>query len=254
MGGPRLDQIDAILDLETKTPSGELVPYEVPVSAYPTRSQVLVINSPGSGELKDGRGGRWHKLASHLQERGICSMVTYNAPRPDFQVQLEWEPYSYKGASWNNLLIESLSHVVDWALGNATELCGTESPAVYLSGFSSGGSAVGAVGFQYPRVERLLLLSTYDSVGDWFYEGISQFPGDIYLAYGNADPTAGFLAQVLRYGPMAARSFHIREVPECDHRFSGATNSKVLTKAFYWAFNGDDSFPDPEGTPDLYSP
>ena len=100
-------------------------------------------------------------------------------------MQLEWEPYSYEGASWNRLLVESLCHVVDWSLERAPELCGDESPDVYLAGFSSGGSAVGAVAFNYSEVKRILLLSAYDSVGDWFYEGISRFTGDIYMAFGS---------------------------------------------------------------------
>ena len=133
------------------------------------------------------------------------------------------------------------------------ELCGSQSPDVYLSGFSSGGSAVGTVAFRYPEVKRILLLSAYDSVGDWFYEGISRFSGDIYMAFGSEDPIAGFLCQVVGMGPLAAASFQARQVPDCDHRFSGAANSQVLTKAFYWAFNADDSFPDPAGAPQLYA-
>ncbi len=192
------------------------------------------------------------KLARHLQEQQIATMVTYNAPRPDRQVQLPWEPYSHQGVSWNQLLVDSLAHVIEFSLERASELCGTDSPVVYLSGFSSGGSAVGAVAFSYQQIKRILLLSTYDSVGDAFYTGVEQFTGDIYLAYGSQDPTAGLLALVMQSGPMAARSLRIRQVPDCDHRFSGATNSKILTKAFYWAFQDDESFPAPEGGLQLY--
>ena len=247
-----MNRIDELLERETQDHIGQRVTYEVPISAYPTDSHTIIVNSPGSGELKDGRRDRWMTLARHLQERGLGTMVTYNAPRPDGQVQLPWEPYSHQGVSWNQLLVESLAHVVEYSLEHSTELCGTASPTVYLSGFSSGGSAVGAVAFRYREIKRILLLSTYDSVGDWFYEGIMQFTGDIYLAHGSKDPMAGFLAYVMRIGPMAAHSLHIRQVPECDHRFSGATNSKVLSKAFYWAFHGDDSFPSPEGGLQLY--
>ena len=164
--------IDASLDRVITTELGEPVSYQISVTAYPTDSKMLLVNSPGSGELKDGREERWKKLALQLQRRGLCTMVTYNAPRPDFQVQLEWEPYSYKGASWNRLLIESLSHTIDWSLENAKELCGSNKPVVNLAGFSSGGSAVGAVAHRYPQVQRMLLLSTYDSVGDQFYDGV----------------------------------------------------------------------------------
>ena len=110
---------------------------------------------------------------------------------------------------------------------------------------------MGAVAFQYAEVKSILLLSAYDSVGDPFYDGVTQFPGDIFLAYGKDDPIAGFLAYVLAVGPMAASSFEVKEVPNCDHRFSGETNRKLVAKAFYWAFFGDDSFPDPAGAPDL---
>lgn len=237
------ETVDTNLFKETEAESGELVPYGVPVSAYPTESGVIIVNSPGSGELKDGRDNRWKNLGFHLQERELATLVTYNAPRPDFQVQLEWEPYSYRGASWNKLLIESLSHTVDWALENAVQLTGGESPSVYLTGFSSGGSAAGAVAHRYPNVERLLLLSTYDSVGDPFYEGIANFTGDIYLVYGDQDPMAGHLAMLLRTGKFAAKSFLVREAPECGHRFDGEANAQLLTQAFHWAFEGDNSQP-----------
>ena len=247
-----MNRIDALLDRETQDHLGKRVNYQVPLSAYPTKSEVIIVNSPGSGEFKDGRSDRWAKLARHLQERELGTMVTYNAPRPDWQVQLPWEPYSHQGVSWNQLLVESLAHVVEFSLERSVELCGTASPTIYLSGFSSGGSAVGAVAFRYSEIKRILLLSTYDSVGDYFYDGVVQFPGDIYMAYGSKDPMAGFLAYILSCGPMAATSLKAREVPDCDHRFSGATNSKVLTKAFLWAFHGDESFPSPEGGLQLY--
>ncbi len=237
-----MDRIDVLLNEQTENHLGEKVAYEIPVSAYPTDSHVIIVNSPGSGELKDGRNDRWMNLARHFQEQNLGSLVTYNAPRPDGQVQLPWEPYSYKGASWNRLLLESLAHAVEFSLENAKAICGTWAPTLYLAGFSSGASAVGAAAFQYPEVKRILLLSAYDSVGDPFYDGVTQFPGDIFLAYGSEDPVAGFLAYVLALGPMAANSFQVKKVPNCDHRFSGETNSKLVTRAFYWAFCGDDSF------------
>tara|TARA_B100001123_G_scaffold104936_1_gene121786 strand:- start:9298 stop:10011 length:714 start_codon:yes stop_codon:yes gene_type:complete len=233
--------VDTTLFLETAAESGEAVAYGVPITAYPTESGVIVVNSPGSGELKDGRENRWKNLGGHFQESGFATLVTYNAPRPDFQVQLETEPYSYRGASWNKLLMESLSHTIDWALENAAELCGHGFPAVYLSGFSSGGSAVGAVAHRYPCVERMLLLSTYDSVGDPFYEGVTAFKGRIHVVYGGDDPPAGMLVRVLEMGHLAASSFQAREVPNCGHRFDGEDNTKRLTQAFQWAFNPDTS-------------
>ena len=250
-----MDQIDVILDRETENYLGEKVPYQVPISAYPTDSHTIIVVSPGSGELKDGRNDRWMTLAKHFQEQRLASLVTYNAPRPDGEVQLPWEPYSYKGASWNGLLMESLAHAVDFALERAEEICGSASPTLHLTGFSSGASAVGAVAFQYPQVKSILLLSAYDSVGDPFYDGFTQFLGDIFLAYGSEDPMAGLLAYMLGVGPMAATSFQVKKVPNCDHRFSGETNTKLITNAFYSAFCGDHTFleapVDSDGTTEL---
>ena len=244
--------IGATLQRSTATPAGQSVNYEIPVTAYPCPSGRLLIISPGSGELKNGRHDRWRKLALHLQDLGLCATVTYNAPRPDFQVQLEWEAYSYQGASWNRILIESVCHVAEWTLERSGELCGADLPAICMAGFSSGGSAVGAAAFRYPQVRQLLLLSSYDSVGDPFYEGISLFTGDIFMGYGSQDPPAGMLAYVVSVGPLSARSLVGRPVPDCDHRFSGANNSRSLVKAAYWALGYNDSFPDPTGAPQLY--
>ena len=244
--------IDTTLQRRTAAPNGQPVDYEIPLTAYPCDSGRVLIISPGSGELKDGRSDRWRKLALHLQDLGLCATVTYNAPRPDFQVQLEWEAYSYRGASWNRILIESVCHVADWSLQRPVDLCGIDSPEICMAGFSSGGSAVGAAAFRYPQVQQLLLLSSYDSVGDPFYEGVSLFTGDIFMGYGSQDPPAGMLAYVVSVGPLSARSMVGRPVPECDHRFSGADNSRALVKAVYWALGHDDSFPDPTGAPQLY--
>jgi len=244
--------MDAALSRQTYTPAGEPVEYEIPVSAYPCPSGRMLIVSPGSGELKDGRHNRWRNLALHLQQKGICATVTYNIPRPDFQVQLEWEPYSYQGASWNRMLIEGLCHVADWALEQSPALCGAAAPEICMAGFSSGGSAAGAAACRYPQVKQLLLLSSYDSVGDPFYEGISLFTGDIFMGYGALDPPAGMLAYVVSVGPLSARSMAGRPVPNCDHRFSGADNGRSLVKAVYWALGIDNTFPDPAGAPLLY--
>ena len=247
-----MNVIDTVLVERTATPTGAPVDYDIPVSAYPCASGRMLVVSPGSGELKDGRHDRWRKLALHLQEMGLCATVTYNVPRPDFQVQLEWEPYSYQGASWNRILIESARHATEWALNRSQELCGSDEPEICMAGFSSGGSAVGAVAHLYPQVRQLLLLSTYDSVGDSFYEGVSLFTGDIFMGYGAQDPPAGMLAYLVSVGPLAARSMVGRPVPDCDHRFSGADNSRALVKAVYWALGHDDTFPNPKGAPQLY--
>jgi len=46
-----MTRIDAVLERETQDYMGRPVPYQVPISSYPTDSHVIIVNSPGSGEL-----------------------------------------------------------------------------------------------------------------------------------------------------------------------------------------------------------
>ena len=248
-----MNTIDTVLHRRTATPQGQPVDYEIPLTAYPCDSRRLLIISPGSGELKDGRHDRWRKLAEHLRESGPVRHGDLQRPAPRLPGATGMGSLLIpSGASWNRILMESVCHVADWSLQRSAELCGVESPEICMAGFSSGGSAVGAVAFRYPQVKQLLLLSSYDSVGDPFYEGITLFTGDIFMAYGALDPPAGMLAYVVSVGPLSARSLTGRPVPDCDHRFSGADNSRALVKAVYWALGHDDTFPDPTGAPQLY--
>lgn len=50
-----MDRIDVLLNEQTENHLGEKVSYDIPVSAYATDSHVIIVNSPGSGELKDCR-------------------------------------------------------------------------------------------------------------------------------------------------------------------------------------------------------
>ena len=242
-----MDKIDQVLERQTTGFFGQRVDYEVPITAYPCESGVIIVNSPGAGEAKDGGRGRYVKVARHLQERGVGAMVTYGPPLPDAQGKFESEPYSYRDASWNLISVESICHAIDYALENAVELCGSSDPVVHLSGFSAGGSVCGAVAYRYPSVKSLLFMSAYDSVAEYFYEGIRQFTGEVYLTYGIQDPLAGFMAYFLRFSAPLLNGLHVRGIPDCDHGFRGDTNGRILSKAYLWAFAGDTTFPSPEG-------
>jgi len=245
-------KIDIVLDNVTQGYFEQNVPYEIPVSIYPADSDVIIVIAPGASEPKEGRKNRWATLGRHLQNLSVGTVVTYNPPQPDAQGKFPYEPYSYQDASWNNIVVESLDYVIGYSLEHAAEICRSDSPIVYLAGFSAGGSACGAIAPFYPEVRRILMISAYDSVGDYFYEGIGRFTGEIYMAYGADDPTAAFLAYSMRFIAREATSLYSQEIPDCTHGFTGATNSKILSNAFTWAFAGDQRFPSPEGGLFLY--
>jgi hypothetical protein len=237
-------RLDLVLERTTEGYQGQRVPYIIPTTVYPTQTGTVIINAPGAGESKEGRGGRYTRIAQALQESGVGSVVLYSPPRPDGYSGVQWDPYTYRGASWNRIAVESMRHVVGYALEHAEELCGAKEPVLYLAGFSAGGSVCGAVAADYGAVQKLLLVSAYDSVGESFYAGIRAFEGEVYMVYGDRDPLAGFLAYVMPSIAPAVRAVHVRQVADCDHGFSGERNERELRQAYLWAF-GEGSPPGP---------
>ena len=230
---------------------GQQIEYSIPMSIYPAQSGVIIINAPGAGESKSGRKNRYETLGQYIQEKQIAAFITHNPPKPDAEGKFAGEPYSYQDTSWNLLVIESLANVIEYALEHAEEICGTSTPVLYLSGFSAGASACGAVAFHYPQVKSILLLSAYDSVGEYFYSGIRQFTGDIYAVYGSDDLIAKMVASMLEFSATSA-NFHLTEIPDCDHGFHGSKNSRIFSKAFFWAFDQEKTFPSPDNGLLLY--
>ena len=240
------------LQLTTTGYLGQTVPYEVSFIAFPTTSGKLMIQAPGAGEAKEGAWNRYARLGEHLQARNIATVVSFNPPWPDAQGKYPDEPYSYRDASWNRMYVEGMAHLVEHCLANAESLSGTKAPGVYLAGFSAGGSVTVAVAPLFTPVRKILLVSAYDSVGWFFLHGLRHYTGEVYVAYAEGDMPAVALAMTLRSFARRASGVHAREIPNCDHGFSGETNGKIFGKAYLWAFAGDGSFPSPEGGVHLY--
>ncbi len=245
------------LRLTTTGYRGQPVPYEVPFMAFPTTAGRFIIQAPGTGEVMEGAGNRYVRLAEYLQSENIATFVTFTPPMPDGQFDHPDEPYSYRGASWNRIYVEGMAHLVEHCLNNAEALCGVKDPEVYLAGFSSGGSVVVTVAPFFAAVKKILLVSMYDSVGvgsmGWYFlNGLRRYTGEVYVAYGEDDGPAAMLAMTLPAMARSASAVHGRGVPHCGHSFAGEANGRILSKAYLWAFAGDDSFPSPDGGVPLY--
>jgi hypothetical protein len=240
------------LQLTTRGYQGQTVPYEVPFIALPTISGRLIIQAPGTSEVKEGAENRYVRLGELLQARGIATLVSFNPPRPDAQFKYPNEPYSYREASWNRIYVESMAYVVEHCLKSAAQFCGATEPEVYLAGFSSGGSVAGAVAPFFPAITKILLVSAYDSVDRFFLAGLRRYTGEVYVAYGEEDFPAAVLATMMPRLARSAGAVHARSVPNCDHHFAGEVNGRILSKAYLWAFAGDDTFPSPDGGIPLY--
>jgi len=241
-----------LLQLTTTGYQGQAVPYEISFIVFPTTSGKLIIQAPGAGEVKEGAANRYVRLGEHLQTRGIATLVSFNPPFPDAQFKYPNEPYSYRDASWSLIYVESMAALVEHCLKEAERLCGATQPEVFLAGFSAGGSVAGAVAPVFAPIRKILLVSTYDSVDLFFLNGVRRYAGEVYVAYGEQDPPAAILAMMMPSLAKSARAVYARSVPDCTHSFSGETNGRIFSKAYLWAFAGDDSFPSPDGGVPLY--
>ncbi|MCI0407395.1 MAG: hypothetical protein L0191_02320, partial [Acidobacteria bacterium] len=94
--------------------------------------------------------------------------------------------------------------------------------------------------------------SAYDSVDRFFLAGLRRYTGEVYVAYGEEDFPAGVLAMMMPSLSRSASAVQARAVPHCDHHFTGEVNGRILSKAYLWAFAGDDTFPSPDGGIPLY--
>jgi dienelactone hydrolase len=139
-------------------------------------------------------------------------------------------------------------------LVNAAQICGTTAPNIYLMGFSAGAGAVAIVSAEYPEIKKVLLLAPSVDAGKAVIEAsFPKFEGEVYIAIGESDECVGkeagdyFLGLVTR-----ASKKTLVVIPDCDHQFQGRINGKIMSKAPFWAFAGDQSFPSPEGGVVLY--
>lgn len=231
------------LHLTTQSYQGQEVDFDVPYLAFPTNTGRIIVHAPGTGESHEGRRGRYRELGQYLADQGIASLVTFKPPLPDAEYKYPQEPYSYKDASWNRIYVQSMARIVIQCSQDALAICGSAAPALAVSGFSSGGSVAGAVASLFPHVDKLLLLSAYDSVADLFYQGLKGFHGEIYAVTGENDPPAIVIASMLASMAPSAASVTLRSVTSRGHGLDEQVGDSYLTRAFLWAFAGQDSLP-----------
>ena len=95
------------------------------------------------------------------------------------------------------------------------------------------------------------VLKRLEDISLWFSQ--TRAPAFyVERAYGEEDAPAGMLAMTVPAMARSASAVHARGVPHCGHSFAGETNGRILSKAYLWAFAGDDSFPSPDGGVPLY--
>jgi len=198
-------------------------------------NDIIIINYPGLGEDLNGPRNRYLNLANHLQESGMGTIVRMGNI-PDIRL----------GNS--KRMRDNLRFTIDYCLSLS------ETPRLYLMGLSAGASSIASIASDYPSIEKILLIAPSEDVGRRNIEdGLRGYSGEIYFTTGDSDEIAD-PANVREFFEIARKSKkkEFRIIPKCNHDFPGRDNSMIMSKAPFWAFNGDDSFPSPEGGKVLY--
>ena len=109
---------------------------------HPTSTGNILINIPGAGGTVEGYLNKYVNLGDYIQERDIASFVRIPNDRP-----AEYE-----------LTVRT---IVNYSLEHSKDICGTDTPNIWLMGFSAGAGAIVLTGWEYPEIKKILAINQY---------------------------------------------------------------------------------------------
>ena len=225
-----------------KDPGGEetIIRFEINIHDCP-QSNVIIINYPGYQGDIDGYQGKYRTLADLICRKGVGAVI-----RMDNQYR--------NGFRYEKSVVADLKATIDYALANSGSICSSREPDLFLMGFSAGAGAIAIVAADYPQVKRVLLLAPSVDAGKSAIEkAFGNFRGEVYIAVGEYDESVGRDAGDYFLGlATGAKKKTLVIIQNCDHQFQGRINAKIMSKAPFWAFANDETFPCPEGGLELY--
>jgi len=210
-------------------------PIELPIAIHPSDKGRIIVHIPGGWERVNGYGNKYITLANFMRDQGLAAVVRMDNTERDYHPLEE-------------TLFDDLRFVIDYVLQNAEQICGSSKPEVYLMSFSGGGHASGVVAHEYDIPKMLMMAPAIecDSV-DLLREGMAKFKGDLFLVQGEQDFVVrcnGSGGKVYYNMATDARSRNLIMIPDCDHFFKHEVNDRIYSRAPFWAFGGDTTFPD----------
>ena len=209
---------------------------ELDIAVHDSDNKTIILNMPGYNEDSDGLGNKYLHLADLLQDRNMGTIVRLGNKK-------------YDGLNFASTMRGNLRFAIDYCQSM------DHFERLYLMGFSAGASAIAAVAADYPSIEKILLVAPSCDAGLKYVEkGLKKYRGEAYFATGENDDIADpdFVRELHDLSYVATRKQFVT-IPNCNHNFSGEDNSRVISKAPFWAFREDETFPSPEGGTILYN-
>ena len=207
-------------------------PISIPIGIHASSNGRLIVHMPGSMETVDGYCNKYRTLADFIQANDLAAVVRMDNEERDYH-------------SYEHTLIDDLRFVVEYSLRNSAKICGADNPELWLMGFSGGTEAIGTIAHEFPASKILLMGPGIAS--EVFYNlkrGLESFRGELYLVQGQNDRNR-FVGQLFYDWATNVTKKEMKIIPDCDHHFRHEANDKIYSRAPFWAFAGDNTFPDP---------
>jgi len=211
--------------------------YSLEIAVHPSTTGKIIINYPGAEGHIDGYNDKYITLSKHIVDQNLASVV-----RSGNDYALGWDM--------------NLRQVIQYALENSLDICGSETPELFLMGFSAGAGAISMIAWEYPEVKAISLCAPAIGVGEnKVKNGLASFEGDVYIVIGEDDEIVGHTAGDLFLDFCTnAKHKELVKIPNCTHQFMGKTNGRIMSQIPFWAFDKSNkkNFPDFEAGIELY--
>ncbi len=204
--------------------------WDIGVEYHPTNTGNILINIPGAGGTIEGYLNKYVNLGNYIQENNIASFVRIPNDRP-----AEYEL--------------TVRKVVNYSIEHSKEICGTDTPNIWLMGFSAGAGAIVLTGWEYPEIKKILAINPYiEDIRHKIKKDLPSYTGDLFLIKGSDDNVIGTdtLEFISSYS-MNVSDIQTHTIPNCDHQLKGLTNSYILSqlpKYYFLEKYKTEEFPD----------
>ena len=187
--------------------------WDIQVEYHPTSTGNILINIPGAGGTVEGYLNKYVNLGDYIQERDIASFVRIPNDRP-----AEYEL--------------TVRIIVNYSLEHSKDICGTDTPNIWLMGFSAGAGAIVLSAWEYPEIKKVLAINPYiEGIREKIQKELPSYSGQLFLLKGSDDDVIGkdTLEYVSSYATNA-EDIQTYTIPNCDHQLKGLVNSKILSQ------------------------
>lgn len=193
------------------------------INIHQINSNKIILICPGFNETIDGYNNKYGKLSDFIQRKNLANVVrTYNINK---------EEKDYK--NW----IDNLQYTIDYVLNYFSFYKSSKDLELNLVGISSGSEPVSIISNKYSEIKKLLLISPrLDLEIKEIEKNLTKFQNDISIMVGANDKTDISNSLKYYYSAINSKKRQLKIIPNCDHWFTGENNSRILSKAPFWAF------------------